>query len=217
MPYTKTTWTDEVPASTPVKYVITDDVLGEVAGSATIALVTSVTPGTALNAANFNKIENALEDAIDDSELALSTANAAFALSELSQAILFAVKTAVQNISASTYTDITGWETEVIKSGGCTFNKTTGEITLTAGRYYISASIEWETHNTGNRVLRIADGEGITYVATKPATGWAGSVILNVYVIVATTKTITLETWQDSGGARDLDYALVKIIKISDY
>lgn len=63
MPYTKTTWTDEIPASTPVKYVVTDDVLGEVAGSATIALVTSVTPGTALNATNMNKIETGIETA----------------------------------------------------------------------------------------------------------------------------------------------------------
>jgi hypothetical protein len=43
MPYTKTTWTDEIPASTPVKYKVTDDVLGIVASSAKIEVVTSVT------------------------------------------------------------------------------------------------------------------------------------------------------------------------------
>ena len=68
MPYTPTTWTDEVPASTPVKYKITDDSDGIIANSAKIELVTSVTAGTALNAANFNKLEAAVEDAVTIAE-----------------------------------------------------------------------------------------------------------------------------------------------------
>lgn len=71
MPYTKTTWTDEIPASSPVKYEIVDDVLGEVAGSATIAPVTSITPGTALNATNLNKIETGIETAQAAAEAAI--------------------------------------------------------------------------------------------------------------------------------------------------
>ena len=70
MPYTPTVWTDEVPASTPVKYKITDDSDGIIANSAKIELVTSVTAGTALNAANFNKLEAAVEDAVTIAESA---------------------------------------------------------------------------------------------------------------------------------------------------
>ena len=70
MPYTPTVWTDEVPSSTPVKYKITDDTSGVIANSAKIELVTSVTAGTAMDAANFNKLEAAVQDAVDASESA---------------------------------------------------------------------------------------------------------------------------------------------------
>lgn len=61
MPYVKTVWTDETPASTPVKYKITDDTGGITNASAKIELVTSVTPGTPLNATNLNKMEDGIE------------------------------------------------------------------------------------------------------------------------------------------------------------
>lgn len=63
MSYTPTEWVDEIPASTPVKYIITDDTDGVIAESATIETVTSITAGTALNAANLNKLEEGLEAA----------------------------------------------------------------------------------------------------------------------------------------------------------
>jgi len=72
MPYTPTVWTDEVPSSTPVKYAITDDVNGQVAGSATIEMVTPVTAGTPINAANLNRIESALQVAFATAEAALA-------------------------------------------------------------------------------------------------------------------------------------------------
>lgn len=65
MPYTKTNWTDEVPASTPVKYKISQVSDGDIATDATIELVTSVTPGTPVNASNLNKQEQAISDAYD--------------------------------------------------------------------------------------------------------------------------------------------------------
>lgn len=77
MPYSKTTWTDEVPASTPIKYAITGDVEGELSASATIEIVTSVTAGTAVNATNLNKIETGIETAQAAAEAAQSTATAA--------------------------------------------------------------------------------------------------------------------------------------------
>lgn len=65
MTYTPTVWTNEAPETSPVKYAITDDTAGVVAASATIAPVTSITPGTALNATNLNKMENGIKDAAD--------------------------------------------------------------------------------------------------------------------------------------------------------
>lgn len=76
MAYTKTVWSDEVPAASPIKYKVTDDVGGVVANSAKIELVTSVTAGTPINASNLNKIEIGLEAAaaIADSALLIATA-----------------------------------------------------------------------------------------------------------------------------------------------
>jgi hypothetical protein len=61
--YTPTTWVDEIPASTPVKYVITDDTVGPVASSATIEVATAITSGTPLNATNLNNIESGITTA----------------------------------------------------------------------------------------------------------------------------------------------------------
>ncbi len=79
MPYTKTTWVDEVPATTPIKYSVTDDVGGVIASSATIAIVTSVTAGTPINATNLNKHEDAIYDAVVAAEAAAVDAAAATA------------------------------------------------------------------------------------------------------------------------------------------
>lgn len=76
MPYIKTEWQDEVPGSTPIKYSITDDVSGEIAGSAIIEVVTSITPGTPVNAGNLNHMEQGIEDAQAAADEALSTVNA---------------------------------------------------------------------------------------------------------------------------------------------
>lgn len=72
MPYTPTVWTDEIPSSTPVKYAITDDTNGAIAASATIEIVTPVTSGTAVNAANLNKLEAAIQAAVALAEQAVA-------------------------------------------------------------------------------------------------------------------------------------------------
>ena len=61
--YVKTVWADEVPDSTPVKYSITGDVEGEISASAEIAVVTPITAGTAINAANLNHLETGVYNA----------------------------------------------------------------------------------------------------------------------------------------------------------
>jgi microcystin-dependent protein len=76
MAYTPTTWTDEIPGATPVKYTITDDTLGEIAASATIELATAPTAGTPVNATNLNNIEDGivtLESDLDDVTASLAT------------------------------------------------------------------------------------------------------------------------------------------------
>ncbi len=72
MPYTPTVWSDEIPSSTPVKYAITDDVNGVVASSASIEIVTPVTAGTPMNAANLNKLEAAIHMALQLAEKAVA-------------------------------------------------------------------------------------------------------------------------------------------------
>ncbi len=62
MAYEPTVWADESPVSTPVKYKITDDSKGEVISSAKIEPVTSITPGTPLNAANLNHLEAGVQE-----------------------------------------------------------------------------------------------------------------------------------------------------------
>jgi microcystin-dependent protein len=75
MPYTPTTWTNEVPATTPIKYRIVGDVEGELSASATIEIVTDVTAGTPVNAANLNKLEQGLVDLQSDIDNVLSRAH----------------------------------------------------------------------------------------------------------------------------------------------
>jgi microcystin-dependent protein len=84
MPYTPTTWTDEQPSATPIKYKITDDIDGILASSAIIELLTGVTAGTALSAANMNKLEQGVV-------MAQATAEAAFAAALTIQAITSAI------------------------------------------------------------------------------------------------------------------------------
>jgi hypothetical protein len=76
--YTPTVWENEVPSATPVKYAITDDVAGEVAGSATIEIVTPVTPGTPFNAVNMNHIEQGIKDAQDTANAAVANRTRSF-------------------------------------------------------------------------------------------------------------------------------------------
>lgn len=66
MAYTPTTWVDELPATTPVKYKISQAADGDIATNATIAVVTSITPGTPLNAANLNHMEQGIKSVTDD-------------------------------------------------------------------------------------------------------------------------------------------------------
>lgn len=69
--YVKQEWVDSIPAETPIKYAIVDDSEGTVASSATIAPVTSITPGTPLNATTENYQEEGIYNAQNDANEAL--------------------------------------------------------------------------------------------------------------------------------------------------
>lgn len=73
MPYTKTTWTNETPQSSPVKYQVNDDTNGIIAASATITPVTTITPGTPLDSTNLNKIEEGIRVAQETAEAQVIT------------------------------------------------------------------------------------------------------------------------------------------------
>lgn len=60
MAYTPTTWSDEVPDTTPVKYTIRDTNGNILYDNVRIDLKTGVTAGTAVNAANLNHIEQGI-------------------------------------------------------------------------------------------------------------------------------------------------------------
>jgi hypothetical protein len=81
--YVPTVWADEIPDSSPVKYSITGDVEGELSASAVIAVVTGVTAGTAVNAANLNHLEGGVEDAQAAADTAIADAAAALAAAML--------------------------------------------------------------------------------------------------------------------------------------
>lgn len=99
MPYTKTNWIDEIPASLPIKYVVTDDVDGVIASSATIELVTPATPGTPINATNLNKHEDAIYDAVAGVEAAVAAAeNAVTSAEEASAYAALAVESVKKQV-----------------------------------------------------------------------------------------------------------------------
>ena len=104
MPYTPTTWQDETPASTPIKYKITDDSSGVLGNSAKIELVTSVTPGTPINATNLNKMENGIQTAQSTAETGVT--NAAAAQATANAAVPKSLSTAIGQILYSTASGI---------------------------------------------------------------------------------------------------------------
>lgn len=63
--YVPTDWTDETPAASPVRYKITEQGGAIIANNALIEVVTAITPGTPLNAANLNHIEQGIAEAHD--------------------------------------------------------------------------------------------------------------------------------------------------------
>jgi hypothetical protein len=68
MPYSKTSWTNETPSASPIKFTLKDTDGNVLYDDVQIELKTSVTPGTPLNSTNLNKIEQGLEDVFNLAE-----------------------------------------------------------------------------------------------------------------------------------------------------
>lgn len=224
MPYTKTTWVDEIPASTPVKYQVVDDVLGEVAGSAAISVVTTITtPGTAVNAANLNKIEAGIESATDTAESAEATADAAAIVADsaflYALPVLYAVKTTEQSIPGITYTNITGWSAAVVTAGGMEFNSTTGVITFPAGKYIARFQGRFFANATGGREIGVPSGANIitfNRITARAIDGMATTVTGDIHIVVASSLSTAPQAWQNSGGALTLAGASIEVRRIGD-
>jgi multidrug efflux pump subunit AcrA (membrane-fusion protein) len=228
-PYTKTTWADEVPASTPVKYSITGDVEGEISASAEIAVVTSVTPGTALNAANLNHMEDGIEDAQDaadaaqaDADTAQAAADAAQTAADLVQdnlddtnALIDLMRTHViitfasQSIPDSTLTKVL-FDTVSGSDPDGFFDAVNNQIKIPAGFdgfYTLIACAYWTSHVTAGtkRQMDIQIGGSTKAAITIPAIGGEAMWMNVVYAAnLAAGNTVRVSAQQKSGGSLTL-------------
>jgi len=214
--YTKTVWEDEVPVSTPVKYSITDDVAGEIAGSAVIAVETSVTAGTPINATNLNKIETGIydnsvnidanADAIDvleaDMLLTLPNAFTAAGMIALSDGVgSFDVLDAASNSGKAIISNGTTW---VIVDRKWTLNITFGnginaiQAATTMGNYIwvrvpmACSIVDWEIS---------ADAAGSAVIGVWKSTNLAGLTSMTGANSIAGTEKPTLSAQQTNSNA----------------
>jgi hypothetical protein len=74
--YTPTTWTNDTPHASPVKYQIIDDSNGHLGDSATIAPVTTIDAGTPVDATHLNKMETGIQVATQQSLRPIAVAGA---------------------------------------------------------------------------------------------------------------------------------------------
>lgn len=106
MPYTKQTWTDEVPALTPVRYKISESTDGDITPDAKIELVTSVTAGSPVNAERLNYMEDGIETAQETAEAAIPK-NLATAIGQLLYSTAANVWAALTKPSADSFLKMT--------------------------------------------------------------------------------------------------------------
>jgi hypothetical protein len=160
MTYTKTDWTDEILDGLE-RFEILDDAGDPVAAVADlancqIALATAITtPGTAVNAANLNKIEDALEQLDTDLALLLNPPTC--------RAYNDAAISIPNNIVTAVTFNSERWDTDAIHS---TDTNTSRLTCKTAGLYQISGHIQFASNSTGIRSILIRLN-GTTYIASQ--------------------------------------------------
>lgn len=161
--YVKINWENEVPSSSPAKYEIVDDSLGEIATSASIQLVTAVTAGTPLNATNLNHMDDgifnaqaAADDAQADATQALADAAAAQIDADAAQVTATsALATAQAAVPKGTV--LAAWDL-IVGSGSGTVTR------LAKGANYtplsvIDGALSWSTlHNHPTCIIPLTHG-----------------------------------------------------------
>lgn len=189
MAYTKTVWTDELPATTPIKYLVTDDTDGVVAESATIEVLTSVTAGTPVNAANLNHIETGIYNAQVAADAASTAAGTALSTAEAAQVTADAAQ-ATADEALSAVTDPAALLPFVYPVGSIYMSvvSTSPAVLFNFGN--------WETLGAG-RVLIGAGTSDATYAAG--ATGGASAVTLTTLQIASHSHTQDPHNHTDSG------------------
>lgn len=114
MTYTKTTWADEVPNSSPVKYKISQTTDGDIATNATIEMVTPVTAGTPVSASNLNHLETGVYNAQVTADTAvdksLATAIGQILYSAAASVWAALAKPAVDSILKNTSAGALSWQ-----------------------------------------------------------------------------------------------------------
>jgi hypothetical protein len=119
-------------------------------------------------------------------------------------------RSTAQSISNATYTAIT-WDTETYDTDTMhSIVSNTERLTATtAGVYVISAAIGVANSATGSRAIRILKNETEVhrhYTAVQSADGWYWP--LTIQLKLAATDYVTVEVYQSSGAALDLDHTV---------
>ncbi|MBK8467724.1 MAG: hypothetical protein IPL32_18070 [Chloracidobacterium sp.] len=140
MPYSKQTWTDETPASSPVKYKITQTTDGDIAPNASIEPVTAITPGSPLNASRLNHMESGIESAANVADAAIPK-SLATAIGQFLYSTASGVWAALSKPSVDSILKIT--------SGGTPSWRTLADIVSVANRQG-GSSTDWNTPGTTN-------------------------------------------------------------------
>lgn len=236
--YNKTTWTSDVPASTPVKFSITGDIEGPISASAEIAMVTPGTPGVAVSPGNLNHMEYGIESAQNAADAAQADANTAQASAVVAQAaadlvqdnlddtndlidlmrIHVTITLSSQSIPDSTLTKVL-FDTVSGSDPDGFFDAANNQIKIPPtgfyGFYDIVVGANWSSHATGGTKRQIdiqingASQAALTLPAISGESCW---IYIHYGVILTAGYTIQLRAQQKSGGALNLNAISLTIL-----
>ena len=120
---------------------------------------------------------------------------------------LYLTKNGTQSIATASNTTVTTW-TSVENTGG--FSESSGVVTVTnAGIYNITFALTFGGNATGQRVASLVFSGGRTFRVPVPAHATASNVATTIVslnsIAVSAGETITLQAFQNSGGALNVN------------
>lgn len=190
MAYTQTNWQNEAPSG-PLRFSIHGDVEGVISDSAEIVLVTPTTPGTPMNAANLNHMEQGIADAHTLAAAAQSTANSKLLLT-------------TPGVSPWTNASYNGG---AVVAGTYTFataNAFNAAIPATAKGIFVYLSATWASASAGNIACLRPTGSGANGARVRAQTANFPMEIGPVFVpcnasfdlqVVGNTTALLIEVW----------------------